>query len=121
MKKIRTLSSQLKVIQWICGISILVCPFTGLVLIDEGYRVIGYTILFFPVAQLAILTALMFESLIDLRRMKQGKSSFTPLSRLFFPEQRYIEKLFKSGHEKEAIDYARAWIDPDNIPDEERI
>lgn len=119
--KVRPLRKQFKIIHWIFGISVVLCPTIGLILMDTGYPVLGRTALFFPVAQLALLVALMIEALVDLERSSCGKKSFTPLSRLFFPEQRYIEQLFKSGHEKEALEYAEAWLELDKIPDEERL
>lgn len=119
--KVRPLRKQLNIIHWIFGISVVLCPTIGLILMDKGYSVLGYTVLFFPVAQLVMLVALAIEALIDLERSFRGKKSFIPLSKLFFPEERYIEQLFESGHEKEALEYASAWLELDKLPDEERL
>lgn len=119
--KVRPLRNQFEIIHWIFGISVVLCPTIGLILIDKGYPILGSTALFFPVVQLALMVALAIEGLIYLERSSRGKKSFTPLSRLFFPEERYIEQLFKDGHEKEALEYAEAWLELDKLPDEERL
>lgn len=111
MQKVRSLNSQLKIIHWIFGISMVFCPLIGMVLLDKGYLVLGRTAWFFPIAQLALLLAIAVEDLINMKRISQGKKSITPLNNLFFPQQRYIEQLFESGRVEEALDYAEEWLD----------
>lgn len=110
-RKIRSLNSQLKIIHWIFGISIVFCPLIGMILLDRGYEVLGFAAWFFPVAQLMLILAVAVENLIDMERTSRGKKSITPLNNLFFPQQRYIEQLFESGRVEEALDYAEEWLD----------
>ena len=111
MQKVRSLQSQLKIVHWIFGISVVFCPLIGMVLLDKGYPVLGRTALFFPVAQLALLLAIAVEDLIDMKRISQGKKSITPLNHLFFPQERYIKQLLEAGRVEEAIEYTEAWLE----------
>lgn len=110
-RRIPSLNSQLKIVHWIFGISMVFCPLIGMILLDRGYEVLGFAAWFFPVAQLLLILAVAVEDLIDMERTRQGKKSITPLNWLFFPQKRYIERLFESGRVEEAFDYAEEWLE----------